>query len=295
MKKLRKLFRPFYDAIPLKRQLFEPLRWIKLTEKLNKFLYFKGVFSFKLEGKKLKMYNPGYQSHIENQIYWNGIENGWEKQSVKLWIGLSKRSKLILDVGANTGIFTMLSTSVNKNARVIAFEPIDFIAEKFKYNMKLNGFDYELSDYALSNTESVVEVFTESLNNSYTISIDKMNRKSTDQYTKIDIKTKRLDTIIEEMNLGKVDLMKIDVERHEPFVLEGMGKYLAEMKPDLLIEIQTDEIANEIQKLIKDIDYLFFNINDLGSVKQTTTLGKSDYLNYLICSRESAKALNLID
>lgn len=39
-----------------------------------------------------------------------------------------------------------------------------------------------------------------------------------------------------------MDLMKIDVEGYEPQVLEGMGKYLALMKPAMLIEILSNEV-----------------------------------------------------
>jgi FkbM family methyltransferase len=295
MKKLRQFFKPIYDLIPFKQHFYGILRAMGYKGSWTKYLYFKGNFSFRLRGEKIRMYNPGYQSHIENQIFWNGIENGWEKESVKIWIGLCQKSRVIVDVGANTGIFTLLALKTNKNARVISFEPINFIADKFKRNMELNHLKYELHDVALSNTESVFEVYSESRDNSYTISIDKKNLKgNTNDFFVLEMKTERLDHFIEKRGIDRIDLMKIDVERHEPMVLEGMGKYLEQMKPDLLIEIQTEEIAQQIQALIQNIDYLYFNIDDLGVVKQTEKLGKSEYLNYLICSRESAKLLQLI-
>ncbi|MCE2743505.1 MAG: FkbM family methyltransferase [Fluviicola sp.] len=294
MKKIRLLFKPLYDAIPFKNKLFSFIRFFGYKGKLTKFLYFDGDFSFQLNGKKVKMYNPGYQSHIENQIFWNGIENGWERNSVRIWNELSKKAKVIVDVGANTGIFTLLSLKINENTRVISFEPMDFISEKFKRNMKLNNLKYELYDFALSDVESTVDVYSESKNNSYTIAIDNNNLKGeVKDYFKLEMKTKRLDSFIEENKIDRIDLMKIDVERHEPMVLEGMGKYLEIMKPDILIEIQTTEIADKIQELVKNVDYLFFNINDLGDVRQTEKIEQSDYLNYLLCSKESAKLLNL--
>jgi FkbM family methyltransferase len=297
MKKIRRLFRPVYDVIPFKGPIFHFVRALGFKAKVTKHLYFRGNFSFQLEGKKIRMYNPGFQSHIENQIFWSGIENGWEKNSVKIWLELSRRSKVIVDVGANTGIFTLLSKCVNKDARVISFEPMQFIAEKFKRNMSLNNLEYELYDFALSDTESVVEVHSESMNNSYTIAIDNQNVKesSKEEYFALEMKTKRLDQFIEDQKIEKIDLMKIDVERHEPMVLEGMGTYLEKMRPDILIEIQSAEIAAKIQAFVDGMGYFYFNINDLGKVRQTPKIEKSDYLNYLICSPESARALKLID
>jgi FkbM family methyltransferase len=296
MKKIRRFFKPLYDFFPFKRQIFSLLRGLGYKGKYTKYFYFTGNFSFKLGDEKLKMYNPGYQSHIENQIFWNGIENGWEKRSVNIWLELSKVSSVIIDVGANTGIFSILSKAINKEARVVSFEPVKFISDKFIRNMELNNFKYELSDFALSDEAGSTNVHSESLNNSYTIAIDNKNVKGdVQEYNKLEIKTIRLDQFIEDNKIERIDLMKIDVERHEPMVLEGMGKYLKEMKPDLLIEIQTDEIGQKIQNLVEGCGYLYFNIDDLGEIQQTESIQKSNYLNYLICSEKSAKMLHLIN
>src|SRR5690606_27567469 len=110
----------------------------------------------------------------------------------------------------------------------------------------------------------------------------------------VEIDTKKLSRVIEENNLGNIDLMKIDVETHEVEVLEGMGKYLETMQPDMLIEIQNPTVAHGISELISNIDYLFFNINEKGGVKQVSRLEQSDTLNFLICKRDSAQRLGLI-
>ena len=42
--------------------------------------------------------------------------------------------------------------------------------------------------------------------------------------------------------ITKIDLLKIDVETHEPEVLEGYTKYIHLHKPTMLIEILNDEL-----------------------------------------------------
>ena len=88
--------------------------------------------------------------------------------------------------------------------------------------------------------------------------------------------------------------MKIDVELHEAEVLEGMGAYLREWKPTMLIEILSDEVGQKVEILINDMGYLYFNINENGGIRQVTHIGKSDYYNYLLCSPEKASFLKLI-
>ena len=51
--------------------------------------------NLKYKEVKFKLFNPGYTT-IENEIFWNGIENGWEKVSLKVWVDLAKNLKLSL-------------------------------------------------------------------------------------------------------------------------------------------------------------------------------------------------------
>ena len=65
-----------------------------------------------------------YGFQLENEIFWSGLTNGWEKISTRLWIELSKNSKVIFDIGANTGIYSLVSKSINPTSQVFAFEPV---------------------------------------------------------------------------------------------------------------------------------------------------------------------------
>ncbi len=285
MKMLRKLIKPIYDILPYKKLIFSLLKVIGLKGNITKFLYFRGTFSFKYQDHKIKLFNPGYQSHIENQIFWNGIEKSWEPTSLKLWSVLSRNSNVILDIGANTGLYSIIAKISNVNSRVIAFEPIEFIQEYLIKNIKFNRLNIELSNYALSNSNTNITVQTDSLINSYTISIDNLNAaRAVRSCTKLNIQTLRLEDYIRSENIKSVDLMKIDVERHEPMVLEGMGKYLSSFKPDMLIEIQSPLIAEKIHSLVSDIDYCFFNIVENKGLFKIDSLNLGNNQNYLICN-----------
>jgi hypothetical protein len=104
-----------------------------------------------------------------------------------------------------------------------------------------------------------------------------------------------LDTFIQTNNIGKIDLIKIDVETHEPNVLEGYKQYLPLHRPDFLIEVLTDEVGDQLQQLFSGLQYYYFNIDDKhGTIRKTDAIKKSDYFNYLICTKESAQQLKLI-
>lgn len=107
------------------------------------------------------------------------------------------------------------------------------------------------------------------------------------------VKTERLDTYIKRKNITRVDLIKIDVEGHEPEVLEGLGWHLDEMRPAMLIEILNDENAMKIEKLLNNKGYLYFNINEKGSFRQVRHLSKSDSYNFLITPKEIAEKIKI--
>jgi hypothetical protein len=87
----------------------------------------------------------------------------------------------------------------------------------------------------------------------------------------------------------------MDVETHEPNVLEGYRIFLQKHRPDLLVEVLTDEVGSDLEKILNGLEYLYFNIDDKnGTIRKTDRITKSDYFNYLICTRESAKYLELI-
>ena len=78
----------------------------------------------------------------------------------------------------------------------------------------------------------------------------------------------------------KVDLIKLDVEMHEPEI-EGMLK-IKKDRPTILIEVLSDKIASEIESLIKDLDYSYFSIDEVNPPKKEKSIRKSDHFNFLI-------------
>ncbi len=290
---MKKLLNKIYKRIPFKQQLFSFIRnIIKVPHRIYRHLYFDGVISFKVFGKKVRMNQKGYD--VENTLFWGGIEGCWEKVSVDLWVKLSKRSTTILDVGANTGAYALVAKTVNSNADVYAFEPLDFIYKKLVDNTRLNELDIKCMPFALSDFDGNAKVYAESLDHLYSVTVN--NNLSLPEHTthEIEICARKLSTVVSEQHIAKIDLMKIDVEQHEAEVLRGMGEYLNKWRPDILIEILTDEVGQRVEDLVRNFGYLYFNNAEDGRVKQVNKIGKSDYYNYLLCSADNAKYLQLI-
>jgi FkbM family methyltransferase len=291
---MKKLVKAIYSFIPLKKEIFIILRLIwRPSERIYRHLHFKGIFSVPLgKSRSFKMKHFGYQ--VENDIFWSGITKGWEKESLKLWLKLCEKADVIFDLGANTGIYSLVAKTIRPESKVFAFEPVQRIFSKLKENIVLNKFDIVAVEKAVSDKDGTAIIYDTSSEHVYSVTVNKNMSSSDTKVTEIEIRTITMDTFIRENNIQKLDLIKIDVETHEPEVLAGFSTYLPKFKPTMLIEILSDEVGSRVYGMVKDLGYLYFNIDEKGSIRQVDKITKSDYYNYLLCNRDTAVELGLV-
>ena len=292
---MKALLKKVYHLFPFKKEIFMAIKFISSPPKnIYKHLHFNGIISVKMEkSKSFKLMHYGYQ--IENSLFWEGITNGWEKESMKWWTKLCAESQTILDIGANTGVYAVVANCVNPNAKILAFEPIKNIFKKLEYNNQLNNSAIKCYEAGLSNYTGTAKIYPMDLDHVYSVTV---NKNLADESVKVfeqEINVLTLQKVIEDNQLTKIDLIKLDVETHEVEVLEGFGYYLKTMKPAMLIEILNDKVAAGVEALITGMNYLYFNISEEGETIQQAHLGKSKTFNFLICDESTAKKIGVIN
>lgn len=272
---IKKQLKRLYSVIPLKREIYTLLRSvIKPDAAIYRHLHFKSAFKVRMDdGRRFWLHNG---DEIENEIFWEGLLGKWEKESLKLWIRLCEDADCIFDIGANSGVYSLVAKTVRPEAKVFAFEPHPLIFGTLTRNVIKNNYDITCIDKAVSDIDGRLMVPDYS-----------------GQSAGVMVDAVRLDTFINQNNPGKVDLLKIDVETHEPAVLEGFQYYLSRFRPAILIEILSDDIADRIHEIAGGYGYLYFNIDERGGVRQTARIQKSDYYNYLLCDKKTASRLGL--
>ncbi len=238
------------------------------------------------------MMHHGFQ--LENDLFWRGVLGGWEKESLGLWIKLSKQSNVVFDIGANTGIYALISKCVQPSSKVYAFEPVKRVYEKLLLNNKLNNYDITSLELAASNFSGEAVIYDSDTPHTYSVAVNKKLDSSQSNAIETKIKTITLDLFCEQNNIAKIDLMKIDVETHEAEVIEGALGIIRKCKPSILIEILESQIGENVERLIADQGYLFFNINENEGIKQVPHIQKSDVHNYLLCQPNVAEKMGLL-
>jgi FkbM family methyltransferase len=291
---VKNILKYIYLVIPFKKYFFILLRMVwSPSEKVYQHFHFKGTINIPIDlDHSFKMMHYGYI--LENDVFWSGLTGGWEKISLSLWIKLSSRSNVIIDIGANTGIYSLISKCMNPKSNVYAFEPVDRVYEKLVFNNNLNNFNITTFQYAISNYTGTAEIFDTDTEHTYSVTVNKNRNIASEKVTSVKINTITLDDFISINNISHIDLIKIDVETHEPEVLEGYSKNIKKHKPTILIEVLNDEIGEKIESIVKPLNYLYFNIGESKGIRLVEKITQSDHFNYLLCSEETAIFLKLI-
>jgi|JI8StandDraft_2_1071088.scaffolds.fasta_scaffold18555_3 FkbM family methyltransferase len=293
MKSKTSLIKKIYQALPFKKQFFEIIKKIYTPPKnIYRHLFFKGKFKVAIHEKAFYMNH--YNNHgfvIEDGLFWEGLGVGREAISIHLWYALASKADIIFDIGANTGLYSLIAKMVNPESKVYGFEPTHRIFEKYEANCKLNNFDVKCEQMAVSDQTGEVVIYDLPIVNNYSATLNKnfsdvRHKPLLDSRLETKVVCTTIKDYIEKNNITKIDLMKIDVELHEPEVLLGMGEYLEKFRPTILIEVMNNHIATQIERVIEKCNYVYFRINEKGSIEEVEKIHAVNESNYLICKPE---------
>lgn len=171
--------------------------------------------------------------HIEAGIYRDGA---YEPEVTAAFCTLLQPGSTVFDVGAHVGYYTLLAAGrIGQLGSVHAFEPVPEIFERLRANVALNGFrNVHLNRLALSTEEGFLHIYPASGSNSGTSSI---LRTLGNAPVPVKVPSTTIDAYVRRNGLRKLDLVKLDVEGAELFVLRGGEQILASQGPDVIVEM----------------------------------------------------------
>jgi FkbM family methyltransferase len=285
-------------AIPFKKQVFCALKkvWVP-PSKISRHLYFNGVFTVDVGERHYSVNHYGFD--VETSIFWYGLTGAWEKISMSAWIALCEEAKVIVDIGANTGAYSLVAKALSPGSLVYSFEPVKRVFEKLVANNRLNHYDTACQQSAVSNYDGEGIVYDLPTEHIYSVTLNKNmhSRHLIAAAQPTMVRVTRLDTFMSAVGLKHIDLVKIDVESHEPEVLEGMGAYLSSI-PALLLEVWNNDVGRRIEQIVGEYDYLYFRTDEIQPFYPTEHIEKpgpsGGYVNYLLCTPQIASHLGLI-
>lgn len=214
-------------------------------ENLYQHVPYRGLVKVELpSGRCFQIIARGGQ--IENRLYWDGVL-GHEPVSMEAWIKYASRAKTVLDIGANSGVFSLAASAAGAK-EVHAFEPIARICAILRMNIEVSQLDNVTAWHcAVGQSDTFAEIQDPGGDapTSASLSIEfSKNHLSTTTPTRIQVVA--VDSWAEINGIHAIDLIKLDVEGYEEFALRGMAEIIRRDRPVVLIEV-----LNEFEERIR--------------------------------------------
>lgn len=201
-------------------------------------LPYRGVTTARAPGSDRRFRMRSHGHVIENELHWIGLA-GRERTSFDVWAKLAATDKLVLDIGANTGLFSLIAGAMQPSRPVVAFEPLDRIARLARENAALNPeFALEIQTLAIGGEDGAAAIYDPggSQPSSASLVAGYLDMK----VEAVEVPVRTLDSWLaarhEAGQPHEVGLMKIDVEGHEAAVFDGMPRTLREQRPAIVVE-----------------------------------------------------------
>jgi FkbM family methyltransferase len=173
------------------------------------------------------------------------ISDSYEFDVRILFENLSKKSKIILDIGANVGKYSVLACKVNPYAKVFAFEPSKGNFKALEINKNINKCkNLFINKVALSNKKGKVKLYDGPGSGRYSLKGKSKNFE--------DVEANKLDNLFKNLT---IDLIKMDVEGAELDLLEGSKRLLSKKRiKRMIIEIDPEN-EKRVMRMMHDFGY----------------------------------------
>jgi FkbM family methyltransferase len=149
-----------------------------------------------------------------------------------------------LEVGANIGYYMLLeSSAIGSSGSVIALEPVPRTFTYLRRNAELNELkNVKLQQLALGDRDGIAKMaLSKSSNLSHIVNENSQNLPSPRAVSSVPMLT--LNTFVKEQSLRKLDLLRMDVEGYEWYILSGGFEALARLRPTLMIEFHVSSLG----------------------------------------------------
>jgi FkbM family methyltransferase len=260
-----------------------------------------GQVPIEVAGQRLVM-TADADDAIVNRLFYR---QEWETGELNAWKTLVAGAHTVLDIGANTGVYALLSASVQPRARIFAFEPHPTNYRRLVANVELNHLtSVETVEQAVGATTEPVE-FTIPADEQISL-VSSAVRPFAEAHFGIPYKQHRVeqttvDHFVTARALTDVDLIKIDVEYYELAVLRGAKETLAKQGPVLMCEVFDFEVFShhhpelagqisptqhqEVADLLATLGYHFYYVGKEGLLRVADLQSNPDGGSNFVFSR----------
>lgn len=252
------------------------------SELVIKHLHRVGTVKRKLpNGHTLLLWSRG-DDWVSNQVFWRGWD-GYEPETATLFFRLAGRARVTFDVGAYVGFFALLAAHANPEGWVYAFEPLPSVYKRLLRNVELNRLtNVQCLAIAVGETDGTAEFWHIDAETPCSSSLSFEFMRTTANVVSSIVPVITLDRFVQDNNLSRVDLLKLDTESTEYQVLRGMAETLRRDRPIIVSEVLMGRGGEEpLEEVLRRFGYRFYHLTPQGPVLRDKVEGHPEWLNYL--------------
>lgn len=219
----------------------------------NRYPYF-GFVDVAVDDTHLLMFSAN-DDLVAMTYFWYG-PSSYERMSLSLWLERARTARCVLDIGAFSGLYSLVAAAANAESRVFAFEPVRRTHGRLLLNVEANRFHGRVECLNLGVADQAgsarINQFRQGRNLGNGASI---LAKTGIEVTASDelIHLVSVDAFVRERGLAP-DLVKMDVEGAELLALAGMRETLTAYRPWMLVEV-TPETAAAVVAVLDGLGY----------------------------------------
>ncbi len=232
------------------------------------------------------------QNRNETEFMYNSLldeEKNWQEYGITL-----KDGDCVFDVGANIGLFSLFVNRRYADLHLFAFEPIPAVFDVLRFNMELYAVPVQLFNCGLSNQAAnqaltyyprlsllsgkfanihnereTLKSFLAQQNAAQDAVLDNdifaamLEERLVNEQVTCQMRT--LSQVIEEHNIEQIDLLKIDVEKSERDVLQGIAEKDWPKIKQIVVEVyDVDGRLEEIVGLLEEQGYVLSVVQEMA-------------------------------
>ena len=232
------------------------LRLIK-KKYLNKLEYYV-LKLLAIDERNINMKDGAFKIKINSYIDFYRYKTFYEKEPETLkWLEKYSGDKVLYDIGANIGVYSLYFAKLSKSNKVYSFEPEAFNYFTLNSNIYINKLSNILAfNIGIGDKNEFNELYVgkfESGRSGHNIG-SKSSQFHQDISYKQGIFSFTLDSLWEKYGLPFPSIIKIDVDGFEPNIIKGAEKTLQDSRLEsILIEIDSQNSA--IENILKSFGF----------------------------------------
>lgn len=206
------------------------------------------------------------------------MDGFWESWITKFIIQTVKPGDVCIDAGANFGYYSLLLAELaGSTGQVVAVEPNSYLSKLLSFTSNVNDHHFRTAQIALSDALGELTLSVP-LNfwGGGTIRKEKVD----DHITTETVRVETVDHLVRQLNLSKVDFIKMDCEGVEPLIFKGMETTL-QKNPQLKMVMEYSPFMYEDPRAFTELLFSLFSVGEITGESTVRPFGEND-LDYLV-------------